>query len=210
MKLARVAFDISLPFHTHIFFCIHVGSTIESPSIRRYIGLPPFGRSTCMKSWVRSTIMCFHPFSVAIDWSICTPDMCVTGLNTSVKSPHDCDMWCILLCELLLADRSSSSWLDILGQKETRSTFSSSFFSVSLASLYTSWFIWRQTWNQISFRWWSPARYLPCFLHGITRTSLMYPSMMIHDSVIKQTYVTGFLWFLSQVLDPLIPLRIFF
>ena len=33
--LCYLSFDISLPFHTHIFFCIHVGSAVESPSISR-------------------------------------------------------------------------------------------------------------------------------------------------------------------------------
>ncbi len=42
-----------------------------------------------------------------------------------------------------------------------------------------------------------------CFLFVVFRS-------LVHDSVIKQSYVTGLLWFLSQVFDLLIPLRNFF
>ncbi len=89
--------------------------------------------------------------------------MCGTGLNASVKSPaiatcgalrqpneilvfwlwayyllHDAVWFCaenvILLCELLLADHSSSSWLDIIGEKDLSFRLLRLFSIVAIAS----------------------------------------------------------------------------
>ncbi len=64
-----------------------------------YIVLPHFGRSACIKTWVR----------------FCTENV-------------------ILLCEFLLTDHSSSSWLGILGQKDLSFRLLPLFSIVSIAS----------------------------------------------------------------------------